>query len=69
MASPDRKTRLVSYRLRRACSAFNPIKLLILVAVINGVTAGPFLIITMLVSSDRKITGEHVNGRVASWLG
>jgi Mn2+/Fe2+ NRAMP family transporter len=32
------------------------------------VTAGPFLIITMLVSSDRKIMGEHVNGRLASWL-
>jgi Mn2+/Fe2+ NRAMP family transporter len=47
----------------------NPIKLLILVAVINGVTAGPFLIVTMLVSSDRKIMGEHVNGRLARWLG
>jgi Mn2+/Fe2+ NRAMP family transporter len=47
----------------------NPIKLLILVAVINGVTAGPFLIVTMLISSDRKIMGEHVNGRLARWLG
>jgi NRAMP (natural resistance-associated macrophage protein)-like metal ion transporter len=47
----------------------NPIKLLILVAVINGVTAGPFLIVTMRVSSDRKIMGEHVNGRLARWLG
>jgi len=47
----------------------SPIKLLILVAVINGVTAGPFLIVTMLVSSDRTIMGEHVNGRLARWLG
>jgi NRAMP (natural resistance-associated macrophage protein)-like metal ion transporter len=47
----------------------NPIKLLILVAVINGVTAGPFLIITMVVSSDRTIMGEYVNGRLARWLG
>jgi NRAMP (natural resistance-associated macrophage protein)-like metal ion transporter len=47
----------------------NPIKLLILVAIINGVTAGPFLIVTMLVSSDRKIMGEYVNGRLARWLG
>jgi Mn2+/Fe2+ NRAMP family transporter len=47
----------------------NPIKLLILVAVINGVTAGPFLIVTMLVSSDRTIMGEHVNGTLARWLG
>jgi Mn2+/Fe2+ NRAMP family transporter len=45
----------------------NPIKLL--VAVINGVTAGPFLIVTMLISSDRKIMGENVNGRLARWLG
>jgi Mn2+/Fe2+ NRAMP family transporter len=44
----------------------NPIKLLILVAVINGVTAGPFLIVTMLVSSDRKIMGENVNGALAA---
>jgi Mn2+/Fe2+ NRAMP family transporter len=47
----------------------NPIKLLILVAVINGVTAGPFLIVTMLVSSDRRIMGENVNGALARWLG
>ena len=47
----------------------NPIKLLILVAVINGVTAGPFLIVTMLVSSDRKIMGENVNGALARSLG
>jgi Mn2+/Fe2+ NRAMP family transporter len=47
----------------------NPIKLLVLVAVINGVTAGPFLIVTMLVSSDRTIMGEHVNGALARWLG
>jgi NRAMP (natural resistance-associated macrophage protein)-like metal ion transporter len=47
----------------------NPIKLLILVAVINGVTAGPFLIVTMLVSSDRKIMGDNVNGALARSLG
>jgi Mn2+/Fe2+ NRAMP family transporter len=47
----------------------NPIKLLILVAVINGVTAGPFLIVTMLISSDRKIMGENVNGALARGLG
>ena len=41
----------------------------IFVAVINGVSAGPFLIVTMLISSDRKIMGEHVNGRVARCLG
>jgi Mn2+/Fe2+ NRAMP family transporter len=47
----------------------NPIKLLVLVAIINGVAAAPFLIITMLVSSDRRIMGDRVNGRLASVLG
>ena len=47
----------------------NPIKLLILVAVINGVTAGPFLIVVMRVSSDRAIMGDNVNGALARWLG
>ena len=66
IARPD-QARLVAPQL--SLLGVNPIKLLILVAVINGVTAGPFLIVTMLVSSDRKIMGEHVNGRLARWLG
>ena len=47
----------------------NPIKLLVLVAVINGIAAAPFLIVTMLISSDRSIMGEHVNGPLARFLG
>lgn len=47
----------------------NPIKLLIFVAVINGVAAAPFLIITMMVSSSRRIMGDYTNGRLASTLG
>jgi Mn2+/Fe2+ NRAMP family transporter len=47
----------------------NPIKLLVLVAVINGIAAAPFLIVTMLISSDRSIMGEHVNGVLARCLG
>jgi hypothetical protein len=43
-------------------ASVNPIKLLVLVAVINGVTAGPFLIVVMRVSSDRAIMGESING-------
>jgi Mn2+/Fe2+ NRAMP family transporter len=39
------------------------------VAVINGVTAGPFLIVVMRVSSDRTIMGESINGTLARWLG
>ena len=47
----------------------NSIKLLVFVAVINGVLAAPFLIITMLVSSSRRIMGDYTNERVASTLG
>ena len=47
----------------------NPIKLLILVAVINGVAAAPFLVVVMWVSSDRRLMGDYVNGKAAKILG
>jgi NRAMP (natural resistance-associated macrophage protein)-like metal ion transporter len=47
----------------------NPIKLLILVAVVNGVAAAPFLFVVMWVSSSRAIMGEYVNGNAAKILG
>ena len=48
----------------------NPIKLLVLVAVINGIAAGPFLILVMIVSGNTQIMGrDFVNGRLAKTLG
>jgi Mn2+/Fe2+ NRAMP family transporter len=47
----------------------NPIKLLVLVAVINGVAAGPFLIVVMWVSGSRALMGKYVNGRAAKTVG
>jgi len=47
----------------------NPIQLLIFVAVINGVIAAPLLIVVLIVSSNRGIMGDYVNGRVAKVLG
>ena len=47
----------------------NPIKLLVIVAVINGVAAAPFLVAVMLVSGSQQIMGEHRNGRLAATLG
>ena len=47
----------------------NPIKLLVLVAVINGVAAAPFLVIVMRVSGNRRIMGDYVNGNAANILG
>jgi Mn2+/Fe2+ NRAMP family transporter len=48
---------------------FDPIRLLVFVAVVNGVIAAPFLLIVMLVSNNRAIMGEHVNNRTARTLG
>ena len=47
----------------------NPIQLLVIVAVINGVAAAPFLLLVMLISSDKKIMGDYRNGRLASTIG
>lgn len=47
----------------------NPIHLLLIVAVINGVAAAPFLFIVMLISADKKIMGEYRNGRLATFIG
>lgn len=47
----------------------NPIQLLIIVAVINGVAAAPFLLLVMLISSDKAIMGDYRNGRLASFIG
>ncbi len=47
----------------------NPIKLLVFVAVINGVIAAPLLTVVMRVATSRSLMGEYVNGRVANFLG
>jgi Mn2+/Fe2+ NRAMP family transporter len=47
----------------------NPIKLLVIVAVVNGVAAAPFLVLVMMISNDRKIMGDYVNGKAARLLG
>ena len=47
----------------------NPISLLVLVAVINGVAAAPFLVVVMRVSSSRRIMGDYVNGNAAKIFG
>lgn len=47
----------------------NPIQLLVLSAIVNGIAAGPFLLVMMLISRDRGIMGRFANGRVAATLG
>jgi Mn2+/Fe2+ NRAMP family transporter len=47
----------------------NPISLLVIVALVNGLAAGPFLIVVMLIAGNRELMGDYTNGRVASSLG
>jgi Mn2+/Fe2+ NRAMP family transporter len=47
----------------------NPITLLVFVAVVNGVTAAPFLFVVMRVSSSRELMGDFVNDKLARTLG
>jgi NRAMP (natural resistance-associated macrophage protein)-like metal ion transporter len=44
----------------------NPIKSLFLAATINGLTAPPLLILIMLIANNKKVMGEHTNGRVTN---
>jgi NRAMP (natural resistance-associated macrophage protein)-like metal ion transporter len=47
----------------------NPIAVLVVTAVINGLLAAPLLVVLMLVSNDRKVMGERVNGRLVNVIG
>ena len=47
----------------------DPFGLLIFAALVNGIAAAPFLIVTMLIAGDRKVMGKHRNGKLATVLG
>ena len=47
----------------------NPIGLLVFSAIVNGIAAGPFLIVVMLISRDGKLMGKYRNGKLAATLG
>jgi Mn2+/Fe2+ NRAMP family transporter len=47
----------------------NAIQLLVLSAVVNGIAAGPFLIVMMVISRDENIMGAYRNGHLAQWMG
>jgi len=49
--------------------SLNPIKLLVFVAVINGIAAAPFLVLLMLISSDKTIMGDYKNRALATVFG
>jgi Mn2+/Fe2+ NRAMP family transporter len=47
----------------------NPIKLLVFVAITDGVIAAPLLMVIMILSNNRELMGDYVNGHVAKILG
>jgi NRAMP (natural resistance-associated macrophage protein)-like metal ion transporter len=47
----------------------NPIQLLVIVAIINGIAAAPFLLLVMLIAADRALMGEYRNGKLATVVG
>jgi Mn2+/Fe2+ NRAMP family transporter len=53
----------------RMVLATNSIQLLVLSAVVNGIAAGPFLVIIMLISRDKSIMRIYVNGTLANTMG
>ncbi|HEV7523977.1 MAG TPA: Nramp family divalent metal transporter [Acidimicrobiia bacterium] len=47
----------------------NPIALLVVVAMVNGLAAAPFLVVVMLIAGNRRLMGDYVNGRLAATIG
>jgi NRAMP (natural resistance-associated macrophage protein)-like metal ion transporter len=47
----------------------NLFRLLVLVAVVNGLLGAPFVVVVMLIAGDRKIVGEQRNSRLILALG
>jgi NRAMP (natural resistance-associated macrophage protein)-like metal ion transporter len=47
----------------------DPIRLLVYVAIVNGIAAAPFLVLVMVVANNKTLMGEYRNGRLANGLG
>lgn len=50
-------------------TGFNAIKMLFWSAVLNGLLAPPLIIIILMVCNNRRVMGEHVNGRLLNLFG
>ena len=50
-------------------TSINPISLLVLVAIVNGIAAAPFLIVLMIISRNRTLMGASRNQGLAAVLG
>jgi len=50
-------------------SGINPMSALFWTAVINGLVSPPLLVIIMLVSNNKKVMGDKVNGLATNLVG
>jgi Mn2+/Fe2+ NRAMP family transporter len=50
-------------------AGFNAVKMLFWTAVINGTLAPPLIALVVLLTSNRKVMGKHVNPPLLLWLG
>ena len=50
-------------------AGFNAVKMLFWSAVLNGVLAPPLIVLVVLLTSSKKVMGEHVNGPLIKGLG
>lgn len=48
---------------------FNPMKALVWSGIVQGFSVPPLLCLMMIMTSDRKMMGDRVNGRLTRWLG
>ena len=47
----------------------NAVKMLFWSAVLNGVLAAPLIVLVVLLTSTKKVMGNHVSSPVLKWLG
>jgi NRAMP (natural resistance-associated macrophage protein)-like metal ion transporter len=50
-------------------TSVQPFQMLYYTAVINGVCAPPLMIMIMLISNNKKVMGNHTNGKFSNWFG
>ena len=50
-------------------AGFNAVKMLFWSAVLNGVLAPPLIVLVVLLTSNREVMGDRVNGPILKWLG
>lgn len=50
-------------------AGINPITALVYTAIINGMVAGPLLVLVLLVANNRGIMGACTNGRLSNTIG